>query len=109
MVSKVLANRLKKVLPKVIHENQFAFLGGRSMLESVVVVNETVSAAKKSKKPTLIFKVDYEKAYDSVSWDFLSYMMGRMQFNDKWMHWILNCLQSAIISVLVNGSPCDEF
>ncbi|XP_057419031.1 uncharacterized protein LOC130713266 [Lotus japonicus] len=35
--------------------------------------------------------------------------MGRMQFSAKWIHWILSCLQSATVSVLVNGSPCEEF
>ncbi|XP_057419061.1 uncharacterized protein LOC130713301 [Lotus japonicus] len=62
VVSKLLANRLKKVLDNLISEQQFAFLGGRQMLDSVVVVNEAINAAKRSKKPTVIFKVDdYEK------------------------------------------------
>ncbi|XP_057419451.1 uncharacterized protein LOC130713677 [Lotus japonicus] len=64
---------------------------------------------KKLKKETLIFKVDYEKAYDSVSWEFLEYMMGRMHFSRKWIQWIMSCLRSASVSVLVNGSPCEEF
>lgn len=109
VLSKVLAVRLKKVLSKVISEDQFAFLGGRNMLDSVVVVNEMIHAAKKRKKPTLIFKVDYEKAYDSVSWEFLAYMMRRMHFCRKWIQWIMSCLKSSSVSVLVNGSPCEEF
>ncbi|XP_057432167.1 uncharacterized protein LOC130724918 [Lotus japonicus] len=109
VVSKVLALRLKKQLSKVIHENQFAFLGGRNMLDSVVVLNEVIQATKKVKKQTLLFKVDYEKAYDSVRWEFLSYMMQRMQFSSRWICWIMGCLESATMSVLVNGSPCEEF
>ncbi|XP_057432142.1 uncharacterized protein LOC130724891 [Lotus japonicus] len=80
VVSKLLAGRLKLVLGKVIDVRQFAFLGGRNMLDSVVVANEVVHEAKVRKKPTIIFKVDYEKAYDSVRWDFLFYMMRRMNF-----------------------------
>lgn len=49
VVSKVLEIRIKKVLPKVIYENQFAFLGGRNMLDNVVMINEVINAAKKKK------------------------------------------------------------
>ena len=55
------------------------------------------------------FKVDFEKAYDSVSWSFLDYMLDRMGFNLTWRKWIKACLQSATISILVNGSPTKEF
>ena len=53
--------------------------------------------------------MDYEKAYDSVSWEFIYYMMGRLGFCGKWIDWIKNCLESSSISVLVNGSPTTEF
>lgn len=87
-MSKILSKRLKQVFPKLIDVNQFTFLGGRNMLDSVLVVNEAVDEAKKKKKPTIVFKVDYEKAYDSVRWDFLLYMLRRMNFCDKWINWI---------------------
>ncbi|GAU17375.1 hypothetical protein TSUD_232510 [Trifolium subterraneum] len=46
----------------------------------VVAVNEIIDLAKKTRKECLIFKVDFEKAYDSVSWGFLDYMMRRFGF-----------------------------
>ena len=79
------------------------------MLQSVLIANEVVEKAKRRQKPCIVFKVDYEKAYDSVSWEFLIYMMRRMGFCSKWILWILGCLKSASISVLVNGSPSSEF
>jgi len=54
-------------------------------------------------------KVDYEKAYDVVDWNFLLYMIIRSGFNDKCIKWIKFCLESATILVLVNGSPIKEF
>ena len=56
-----------------------------------------------------MFKVDFEKAHDSVSWDFLLYMLRRMSFCDRWISWIEGCLNSASIFILVNGSLSTKF
>lgn len=57
----------------------------------------------------MLFKVDFEKAYDSLSWDYLLEIMQIMGFNSKWCCWIKELLKSARASGLVNGSPTDEF
>jgi len=57
----------------------------------------------------LCLKVDFEKAYDSVRWDFLYDMLQRLGFHNRWIMWVKGCLESATVSVLVNGSPTDEF
>ena len=53
--------------------------------------------------------MDYEKAYDSVRWDFLLDMLQRLGFHNIWIRWVKGCLESSTISVLVNGSPTEEF
>ncbi|KAJ9561074.1 hypothetical protein OSB04_006234 [Centaurea solstitialis] len=57
----------------------------------------------------MIFKVDFEKAYDTVEWSFLLEGLDSMGFGEKWRKWIKACLHSSRISVLVNGSPTEEF
>ncbi|XP_057444081.1 uncharacterized protein LOC130736256 [Lotus japonicus] len=109
VVSKILAKRLKGVLPKLIDESQSAFLDGRNMLDSILIANEVVHDANRKGVPTMVFKVDYEKAYDSIKWNFLFYMIERMKFDRKWISWIRGCLSSSSVSVLVNGSPTEEF
>nr|KYP55936.1 Transposon TX1 uncharacterized [Cajanus cajan] len=109
ILAKILANRLKKVLPSIIDDRQSAFLEGRNLLQSVVIANETLYEVKKEKKSYIFFKVDYEKAYDSVNWEFLLYMLKRLGFEGKWIQWIQVCLESAHVSVLINGSPSKEF
>ncbi|GAU36827.1 hypothetical protein TSUD_320640 [Trifolium subterraneum] len=108
MIAKVLAARLARVIGELIPKTQSAFLKGRQLVECVVVVNEVIDFAKKAGKECLIFKVDFEKAYDSVDWGFLDYMLRRFGFNTKWRAWMKACICSGSMSVLVNGSPTEE-
>lgn len=64
---------------------------------------------KKSKKKSCILKIDFERAYDYVSWGFLDYMMRIVGLCEKWRRWIGVCIFSGKCSVLVNGSPTNEF
>jgi hypothetical protein len=104
----VLASRLGTVVDSIISKCQSAFIKGRSLADGVVVVNEVVDLAKRSKKECVIFKVDFEKAYDLVSWSFLEYMMIRMGFGNKWRKWMKACVCNGQLSVLVNGCPTEQ-
>ncbi|GAU34029.1 hypothetical protein TSUD_16170 [Trifolium subterraneum] len=108
LIAKVLAKRLAKVMDTIIASNQSTLIKGRNLVDGVLVVNEVVELAKKSKRECLIFKVDFEKAYDSVDWGFLEYMLGRCSFCEKWIGWIRVCVFAGNLSVLVNGSPTTE-
>ncbi|GLU05147.1 hypothetical protein SLE2022_222630 [Rubroshorea leprosula] len=109
LLAKVLANRLKKVMANIISDSQSAFVGGRQLVDSVLILNEAVDEVKRRKQESFIFKADFEKAYDCVDWDFLDWMMDRMGFGAKWRKWIRECLSTARISILINGSPTMEF
>jgi len=97
------------VLHKVIDARQSAFLGGKGIMDSVLVVNEVMEEIKKRKNNYIFFKVDYEKTYDSVDRGFLYYMLERLGFCGRWIGWIRACLESSSVSALVNGSPTQEF
>ena len=86
-----------------------AFIKGRHIIDGPLLVNEIISWAKKHKKKLLLLKVDFEKAFDSLSWSFLQSIMAQMGFGEKWRKWIHSCLNSAFASVLINGSPTSEF
>ncbi|GKV12444.1 hypothetical protein SLEP1_g23583 [Rubroshorea leprosula] len=57
---------------------------------------------KKSNEARLIFKADFEKAYDNVEWGFLDYMMDKLGFNVKWRIWMKECVSTATVSILIN-------
>ncbi|XP_058780621.1 uncharacterized protein LOC131654295 [Vicia villosa] len=84
-ISKLLASRLKKVLNSVISEVQSAFVPCRNLLDGVMVANEIMDYAVKEKKGCLLFKVDFEKAYDSVNWPFLFWMLKKLGFGERWI------------------------
>jgi hypothetical protein len=84
IVAKVLTARLATMMDRLVAPTQSAFLKGRQLVDGVVVVNEVVDLAKRNGQSCLIFKVDFEKAYDSVEWSFLEYMLGRFGFCAKW-------------------------
>ena len=86
IISKLLASRLACVIHKVISPNQTAFLSGRQILDGVVIANEIINYAKQAGLNLLLFKVDFEKAFDSVNWSFLLYVMEKMGFGVKWRH-----------------------
>ncbi|GJV98261.1 RNA-directed DNA polymerase, eukaryota [Tanacetum coccineum] len=109
IIAKILTNRLVDVLGGIINEVQSAFIKDRQILDGPFILNEVMSWCKKKKKQTLLFKVDFEKAYDSVRWDFLDDVLGKFGFGDKWRKWIQCCLHSSKGSIIINGSPTDEF
>lgn len=109
VIAKVLANRLKRVIGSMICDVQFAFIAGRNIFDGPLVINESISWAKKTKREAILFKVDFEKALDSLSWSFLDSVMAQMGFTTTWRVWIMGFLSSARTSILVNGAPTKEF
>ncbi|GKV12050.1 hypothetical protein SLEP1_g23252 [Rubroshorea leprosula] len=102
ILAKLLANRLKKVLDQVIGEQQMAFISGRQLMDGVVVANEVVDKAKKKKSKSFLLKIDFEKVYDKVCWKFLNFMMQKLGFCATWRRWIMECLRTSQVSMLVN-------
>ncbi|PSS08274.1 Endonuclease [Actinidia chinensis var. chinensis] len=109
LLAKVLAARLKRVLPSVISESQSASVGGRQILDGVLIANEIIEGWKSSKKQGLIFKIDFAKAYDCVNWGFLMDMFKMMGCGKKWCSWIQDCKSTVSISILINGSTTSDF
>lgn len=109
ILAKVLANRLRVVIGLVISDSRSTFIKGRQILDGILVAIEVVDEARKHKKELLLFKVDFEKAYDSIDWRYLVSVMLKMGFPTLWRKWIKEWIGTASASVLVNGSPTDEF
>lgn len=109
LISKVLAARLKLVMPKLLTPNQFAFTQGRQIADCIVIANEVVDFMKKKSEGGFLLKIDFAKAYDNIDWGFLLDVLAAMKFGYKWIKWMRSCISTASLAILVNGSPTDFF
>ena len=102
IISKVLANRLKLILPSLISSTQSAFVPGRLLTDNVLVAYETLHAMhnrKKGKKGALALKLDVSKAYDRVEWGFLRGMMIKFGILEVWVERIMSCVSTPSFSI----------
>nr|GEW70060.1 cysteine-rich receptor-like protein kinase [Tanacetum cinerariifolium] len=106
---KILANRLSQVVSSVVGDVQMPYINGRQIIDGPLMVDEIIAWAKKYKKRVMFLKVDFEKAFDPLSWSFLFCVLEQIGFSYKWRTWIHSCLDSNFASLLVNGSPTKKF
>ncbi|WVZ82090.1 LOW QUALITY PROTEIN: hypothetical protein U9M48_029392 [Paspalum notatum var. saurae] len=100
--TKVATNRVVKVATRVIKPTQTAFLPGRNIMEGAIVLHETIHELHTKKHNGIIFKIDFEKAYDKVSWNFLQQALRMKGFSPKWCSWVQAYVQGGNVGIKVN-------
>jgi hypothetical protein len=105
IIFRVLANRFKSVLGKIISNSHNAFIGGRQILGSMLIANECLDNRIRLGKSEVLCKLDLKKAYNHVHWEFLLYLLKRFGFGEKWRDWIEFCISTLRFSIIVNGTP----
>ena len=108
ILSKILANRLSPLLQELISHRQTAFLKGRLIAENFMVTRELLQHIASEKRPTVLAKVDFSRAFDSVQWDFLFNVMSARGFPDRWINWIKQLLFTSSSRLIVNDE-CTEY
>ena len=108
LISKVLANRLKLILPQIVSDSQNAFVPGHLITDNVLVAFETLHYMHHNKigrNGTMALKLDMSKAYDRVEWLFLEKIMAKLGFHQKWISLMTKCISTVSYSILVNDEP----
>ena len=100
LASKVIANRIKTVLPQIIHHNQSGFIKGRFIGEVARSILDIIDYTESLKLPGILLFIDFEKAFDSIEWDFLYQSLEPFNFGPTLIRWIktfYNNLSSCVI------------
>ncbi|XP_056685700.1 uncharacterized protein [Spinacia oleracea] len=111
IVSKVLVNRIRPHLRNMISPNQNSFLLGRGCDVNYIAATEVLHSMKnrKGKKGWFALKIDLEKAYDRLDWNFIRFCLARKGFDKSSCDLIMECIASPQTSVLVNGKSSNSF
>eukprot|EP00253_Pinus_taeda_P010390 PITA_10390 len=109
IISKVIANKLKPILPGIISEEQSGYVEGRQILDNIILAQEMIHALHSRKKVGMLMQLDLSKSYDKVSWNYLEAILDAFGFCKHWVNWILALIKSSRFSILVNGAPSEPF
>ena len=107
LASAAIAERLKSTLPHIILSHQSGFLSGRSIADSTRLVYDLMSHTEKNKILGLLMLIDFEKAFDSVSWNFVYKVLDFFGFNNDFINWIKLFNNNVIAYVIQCGFLSD--
>eukprot|EP00253_Pinus_taeda_P008456 PITA_08456 len=109
LITKVIANRLRHILPKVIPENQGGFIHERHLVDNFTLVQEAILSSQQRKEQDMSIKLDLANAFDRVNHSFLLNVLKKFGFGARFINWIRACTSEPWISPLVNGRSAGFF
>lgn len=111
VISKIIANRIKPFLERLVSPNQTAFIEGRWINENGILAQEIIHTMKKTRarRGWVGMKLDFSKAFDRLEWNFVLCILKNCGFHQKFIRWIQQCISTVSMSVLINGSPTQTF
>ena len=107
--SSCIANRIKYVLPDLINEDQTGFVPGRYIGDNLRLLYDIIHYLQDKNQPGLLISIDFEKAFDSVDWNFMEKTLKHFGFGSDILRWISSFYNDIKSSVLVNGQASTSF
>ena len=109
IMSKVIATRIKKVLPSIIHHNQTGFIEDRFIGETVRSIFDTMDFTAKENIPGLMIFIDFQKAFDSIEWVYLSSCLDMFNFGPDFIRWVKTFYNNIQLSCVINNGITSEY
>ena len=103
IISKLLAERLKNVLTKLIHPDQKGFVKGRNISEANRMIQDIIQYADEENEEGIIVFLDQQKAFDRVEWGWVDFVLKTFNFGEKFRGWIQMLVKNATTSIKTNG------
>ncbi|CAL5040144.1 unnamed protein product [Urochloa decumbens] len=105
LAAKMLTTRLQGAIPTLISDLQTGFVKGRSITDNFLFASELLQCCRKRGAPTIALKLDFRKAFDSISWAALDRILDARGFGAPWRAWMSALLSSGRAAILLNGVP----
>eukprot|EP00253_Pinus_taeda_P035953 PITA_35953 len=109
VISKVIPNRLKPLLPLLISPEQSSYVEGQKILDGIILTHDIIHSLKTTKQAGMLLKLDLSKAFDKLSWTYIQHMLSAFGFCSMWVRWIMSLITSPQFSILINGIPSRPF
>ncbi|KAL9967304.1 hypothetical protein ACROYT_G025504 [Oculina patagonica] len=109
IAAKAIGNRIKRVLPKIIDNDQSGFLKGRSIAENILLIDGIINFADNTNKPGLLMFVDFEKAFDSIEWSFIERALIHFGFGPSLVNWFRLFYKDVSSAIQNNGWVSEHF
>ena len=109
ILSTIMVNRLKPLLPSLISPEQTGVVTGRQILDGIVTAQEAIHSLKSTKTKGMLIKLDLAKAYDRINWPYLIAILRAYGFDQRWVQWIYSFISTPNFSIMLNGIPSQPF
>ena len=109
IISKVIVNRLKALLPALVSEEKIGYVEGRQILNNIIQAHEVVHSLKSNKQASMIIQLDLVKSYDKVSSSYIRVVLKAYGFDQNWIRWVMALVTMTSFSILLNGAPSRLF
>lgn len=111
IITKAMANKLKDILKEVIGPNQSSFVPERQITDNILIYQEVLNTMKRKRngKGLMAIKIDLEKAYDRLSWEFIKDTLEEVGMDHTWTRNIMACVETSRLSILWEGEQTEYF
>ncbi|KAK1642004.1 hypothetical protein QYE76_059809 [Lolium multiflorum] len=103
IISKAYATRLDPIANRIISPNQTAFIIGRNILDGPLALIEIIHTLRIKKQGGILLKLDFEKAYDRVNWEFLTEVLSCKGFDEGYIYQIIQLVSGGQTAICING------
>lgn len=107
--TKMMVNRMTVLADSIISRSQSAFIKGRYIIDSAVILHEVMHELRQQHQQGVIMKIDFEKAYDRVNWGFLEEVMQAKGFHEQFISWVMLSVKSGRVCININGQHGPYF